>query len=77
MLPKPEGIMGLPESVYVDHGKDFRSRYLEGTGKFLGKIPSEQVELFAQAQGMRVFGSPVGRQNCIQLQNQQLGQRVD
>ena len=55
VLPKPEGIMGLPESVYVDHGKDFRSRYLEGSEKRLGRIPSERMELFAQAHGLHVF----------------------
>ncbi len=40
VLPKDDGIMGLPESLYVDNGKDFRSRYLEGHTRRLGSIPA-------------------------------------
>ncbi len=54
VLPKPEGIMGLPESIYVDHGRDFRSHYLEGQTKRLGRIPADSVDLFVQAQGLGV-----------------------
>jgi len=55
VLPKDEGIMGMPESIYVDNGKDFRSRYLEGKTKRLGLIPADLVELFARAHGLGVL----------------------
>ncbi|MCI0623709.1 MAG: Mu transposase C-terminal domain-containing protein, partial [Acidobacteria bacterium] len=55
VLPKDDGIMGLPESVYVDNGKDFRSRYLEGRAKGLGRIPADAVELFGRAHGLGVL----------------------
>jgi putative transposase len=55
VLPKDDGIMGLPESIYVDNGKDFRSRYLEGQRKRLGPIPADSVDLFARAHGLGVL----------------------
>jgi len=55
VLPKDDGIMGLPESIYVDNGKDFRSRYLEGQTKRLGRIPADSVELLARAHGLGVL----------------------
>jgi transposase InsO family protein len=55
VLPKDDGIMGLPESIYVDNGKDFRSRYLEGHRKHLGRIPADSVDLFARAHGLGVL----------------------
>ena len=55
VLPKDDGIMGLPESIYVDNGKDFRSRYLEGQRRQLGRIATESVELFARAHGLGVL----------------------
>jgi len=55
VLPKDEGIMGLPESIYVDNGKDYRSRYLEGQTKKLGRIPADSVDLFARAHGLGVL----------------------
>lgn len=55
VLPKDDGIMGLPESLYVDNGKDFRSRYLEGRTKHLGCIPADAVELFSRAHGLGVL----------------------
>jgi len=55
VLPKDDGIMGLPESVYVDNGKDFRSRYLEGRTKRLGRIPADGVGLFSRAHGLGVL----------------------
>jgi putative transposase len=55
VLPKDDGIMGLPESIYVDNGKDFRSRYLEGQRKHLGRIPADSVDLFARAHGLGVL----------------------
>jgi putative transposase len=54
VLPKPEGIMGLPDSIYVDHGRDFRSHYLEGQTKRLGRVQTDSVELFVQANGLGV-----------------------
>ena len=55
VLPKDDGIMGLPESIYVDNGKDFRSRYLEGQRRQLGRITTDSVELFARAHGLGVL----------------------
>jgi len=55
VLPKQDGIMGLPESIYVDNGKDFRSHYLEGQSRRLGRIPADAVELFARAHGLGVL----------------------
>ena len=55
VLPKDDSIMGLPESLYVDNGKDFRSRYLEGHARRLGSIPAESVDLFARAHGLGVL----------------------
>lgn len=54
VLPKPEGIMGLPESVYVDHGKDYRSHYLEGHTKRLGRMQADSVDLFAHTNGLGI-----------------------
>ena len=47
--------MGLPESIYVDNGKDFRSRYLEGHARRLGSLPADSVDLFARAHGLGVL----------------------
>jgi len=55
VLPKDDGIMGLPESVYVDNGKDYRSLYLEGKSKRLGRIATDTVDLFARAHGLGVL----------------------
>jgi putative transposase len=40
----------------VDHGKDFRSHYLEGQSRRLGRIKPAAVDLFAQAHGLGVMG---------------------
>lgn len=58
VLPKQDGIMGLPESIYVDHGKDYRCRYLEGGRKRLGPIPVDTIGLVARAHGLGVFDDP-------------------
>lgn len=55
VLPKEDGILGLPESIYVDNGKDFRSRYLEGHTRRLGRLPADSIELFARAHGLGVL----------------------
>lgn len=55
VLPKDDGIMGLPESIYVDNGKDYRSRYLEGKTRRLGTIAADPVDLFSRAHGLGVL----------------------
>jgi transposase InsO family protein len=54
VLPKSEGIMGLPDSIYVDHGRDFRSHYLEGQTKRLSRIQTGSVDLFAQVHSLGI-----------------------
>lgn len=52
VLPKRDKIMGLSESVYVDNGRDYRSHYLEGTSRNLGRMDLGTTELFARAHGI-------------------------
>jgi transposase InsO family protein len=56
VLPKRDKIMGLSESVYVDNGRDYRSRYLEGESGSLGRLELGTTELFAKAHGVRILG---------------------
>ncbi len=56
VLPKRDKIMGLSESVYVDNGRDYRSRYLEGSSRLLGRMELGTTELFARAHGIQIFG---------------------
>jgi transposase InsO family protein len=56
VLPKRDKIMGLSESVYVDNGRDYRSRYLEGESHSLGRLELGTTELFAKAHGVRILG---------------------
>ncbi len=56
VLPKRDKIMGLSESVYVDNGRDFRSRYLEGESRSLGRMELGTTELFARAHGVKILG---------------------
>jgi len=55
VLPKRDKIMGLSESVYVDNGRDYRSRYLEGSSRSW-RMDLGTTELFARAHGIQVFG---------------------
>jgi len=55
VLPKRDKIMGLSESVYVDNGRDYRSRYLEGSSR-PWRMDLGTTELFARAHGIQVFG---------------------
>ncbi len=56
VLPKRDKIMGLSEGVYVDNGRDYRSRYLEGHSRSLGRMDLGTTELFAGAHGIRILG---------------------
>jgi transposase InsO family protein len=52
VLPKRDKIMGLSESVYVDNGRDYRSRYLEGSSRPM-RMELGTTELYAGAHGIR------------------------
>jgi putative transposase len=56
VLPKRDKIMGLSESVYVDNGRDYRSHYLEGTNRDLGRMQLGTTELFVNSHGIRLLG---------------------
>ncbi len=56
VLPKRDKTMGLSESVYVDNGRDYRSRYLEGSSRLLGRMELGTTELFARAHGILIAG---------------------
>ena len=56
VLPKRDKVMGLSESVYVDNGRDYRSRYLEGESRLLGRMNLGTTELFTKAHGVHVLG---------------------
>ena len=47
--------MGLSESVYVDNGRDYRSRYLEGSSR-PWRMDLGTTELFLRAHGIEVLG---------------------
>lgn len=55
VLPKGDGIMGLPEAIYVDNGKDYRSHYLEGRSKRLDLPGAESVALVGRVHGLRLL----------------------
>ena len=56
VLPKRDKVMGLSESVYVDNGRDYRSRYLEGNSRLLGRMDLGTTELFTRAHGITLVG---------------------
>jgi transposase InsO family protein len=56
VLPKRDKIMGLSETVYVDNGRDYRSHYLEGTNRDLGRMQLGTTELFVNSHGIRLLG---------------------
>jgi hypothetical protein len=47
--------MGLSETVYVDNGRDYRSRYLEGNSR-PWRMDLGTTELFLRAHGVEVLG---------------------
>jgi transposase InsO family protein len=55
VLPKGDKIMGLSETVYVDNGRDYRSRYLEGNSR-PWRMDLGTTELFLRAHGIEVLG---------------------
>jgi len=55
VLPKRDKIMGLSESVYIDNGRDYRSRYLEGNSRPM-RMELGNTELFLRAHGIQVLG---------------------
>jgi len=55
VLPKRDKIMGLSETVYVDNGRDYRSHYLEGTNRDLGRMQLGTTETFASAHGIQTL----------------------
>jgi len=55
VLPKRDKIMGLSETVYVDNGRDYRSRYLEGNSR-PWRMDLGTTELFVRAHGIEVLG---------------------
>jgi transposase InsO family protein len=51
---------GVPQAVYLDNGKDFRSHYLSGAGRSIGRIdlPGEARGLFEELGVRIIYATP-------------------